>query len=61
MTVAALLLLLLGATFALQGLGILKGSSVMVGDPLWAVIGAGLVLLAALLLRRLLRGGRSVG
>jgi len=33
----------------------------MVGDPLWAVIGAGLVLLAALLLRRLLRGGRSVG
>jgi hypothetical protein len=60
-TVAALLLLLLGATFALQGLGILKGSSVMVGDPLWAVIGAGLVLLAALLLRRLLRGGRSVG
>jgi len=51
-TVAALVLLLLGATFTLQGLGILKGASFMVGDPRWAVIGGGLVILAVVLLRR---------
>jgi len=54
-TVVALVLLLAGATFTLQGLGILKGSSFMVGDPLWAVIGAALVIVAIALLRRVLR------
>lgn len=56
-TVVALVLLLAGATFTLQGLGILKGSSFMVGDPLWAVIGAGLIVVAVALLRRVLRRG----
>lgn len=56
-TVVALVLLLAGATFTLQGLGILKGSSLMVGDPLWALIGAGLIVLAVALLRRVLRRG----
>lgn len=50
-----LVLLLAGATFTLQGLGILKGSSFMVGDPLWAVIGAGLIIVAVTLLGRVLR------
>lgn len=56
--VAALVLLLLGATFILQGLGILTGSSFMVGDPLWAVIGAGLVAAALLLIRWVSRRAR---
>ena len=55
----ALGILLLGTTFLLQGLGILKGSSFMVGDPLWAVIGAGLIVVAVGSLRRVLRAGRS--
>ena len=54
-TVVALVLLLAGATFTLQGLGVLKGSSAMVGDPRWAVIGGGLVILAVVLLRRVRR------
>lgn len=53
MAALALGLLLLGATFLLQGLGILKGSSFMVGDPLWAAIGTGLIAIAAALARRL--------
>ncbi len=53
----ALLLFLLGATFTLQGLGILKGSSFMVGDPLWAIIGTALVVLAVAILRRVPRRG----
>ena len=51
-TVVALVLFLAGATFTLQGLGILKGSSVMVGDPRWAVIGAGLIIVSVLIVRR---------
>jgi len=51
-TVVTLVLFLAGATFILQGLGILKGSSFMVGDPLWAVIGSGLVIAAVVVLRR---------
>lgn len=36
---------LAGLTFLLQGLGYLEGS-VMTGDPFWAFVGAGLLLLA---------------
>ena len=32
-----------GAVWLLQGLGVLTGSSFMVGDPLWAVAGAVLI------------------
>lgn len=52
------MLLLAGATFTLQGLGILTGSSFMVGDRLWAVIGGALVILAVAILRRVLRRAR---
>lgn len=31
----------------------------MVGDPLWAVIGAGLIVVAVAVLRRVLHGGRG--
>jgi hypothetical protein len=39
---------LAGLTFLLQGLGYLAGS-VMTGDPLWAFVGAGLLVFAILL------------
>ncbi|HEX5149423.1 MAG TPA: hypothetical protein VFW02_10100 [Candidatus Limnocylindrales bacterium] len=32
-----------------QGFGILRGSSFMVGDPRWAIAGAGLLVVAAVL------------
>ena len=42
-------LLLMGAVWVGQGLGILRGSSFMVGDPFWAAAGAVAILLAAAL------------
>jgi F0F1-type ATP synthase assembly protein I len=45
--IAAALLIAVGAIFVGQGLGILRGSSFMVGDPRWAIIGALLVALGA--------------
>ena len=47
--IAAGLLIVVGAIFVGQGLGILRGSSPMVGDGRWAVAGAALVVLGALL------------
>ena len=51
------LLLLTGLIWTLQGLDVLKGSSVMSGKPLWAIIGsivalAGLALITGKLRRR---------
>jgi len=47
--IAAGLLIVVGAIFVAQGLGILRGSSFMVGDARWAVVGAALIVLGALL------------
>jgi hypothetical protein len=47
--IAAGLLIVVGAVFVGQGLGILRGSSFMVGDPRWAVIGAALIVVGGLL------------
>jgi hypothetical protein len=47
--IAAGLLIVIGAVFVGQGLGVLRGSSFMVGDARWAVIGATLIALGALL------------
>jgi phosphotransferase system glucose/maltose/N-acetylglucosamine-specific IIC component len=47
--IAAGLLIVIGAIFMAQGFGILRGSSFMVGDARWAVIGAVLILLGAVL------------
>jgi hypothetical protein len=49
------LLALMGVIFTLQGLNILKGSSVMSGKTLWAVIGPIVAILGALLVARALR------
>jgi hypothetical protein len=43
--IAAGLLIVVGAIFVGQGLGILGGSSFMVGDFRWAVIGAAMIAL----------------
>jgi ABC-type nickel/cobalt efflux system permease component RcnA len=45
--VVAVLLVLVGLTFVGQGLGILTGRSIMVGDRTWAVIGAVVVVIGA--------------
>ena len=45
--IAAGLLIVIGAIFVGQGFGILRGSSFMVGDVRWAVIGAVLIVLGA--------------
>ena len=48
--VLAVALVLSGLIFMGQGLGILTaGRSVMIGDPKWAVIGAGCVAIGAVL------------
>ena len=45
--IAAGLLIVIGSIFVGQGFGILRGSSFMVGDARWAVIGAVLIVLGA--------------
>jgi hypothetical protein len=47
--IAAGLLIVIGAVFVGQGLGVLRGSSFMVGDARWAVIGVVFIGLGALL------------
>ena len=53
-------LVLMGLIWTLQGLDVLKGSSVMSGKPLWAIIGP-IVALAgiALIVGRLRRGSQD--
>jgi hypothetical protein len=58
--IAAGLLIVIGAVFVGQGLGVLRGSSFMVGDARWAVIGAALIALGVLLAWRV-RGQRRAG
>jgi hypothetical protein len=49
----AVLLILIGGTFAGQGLGYIRGS-VMTGDPKWIWIGGGMVIVG------LVAGGRAL-
>lgn len=55
-TILAIILIALGLVWVGQGTGLLKGTSFMVGDPKWAIIGAVSVVsglaLGALELRR---------
>jgi len=57
-TIAGVVLLLLGLLWFLQGVGVV-GGSFMSGEPVWAVIGLVLLLLAVRLLAEALRGNRS--
>jgi hypothetical protein len=49
------LLALMGLIWALQGLNVLKGSAVMSGKPLWAVIGSLVAILGVFLVTRAVR------
>ncbi len=49
------LLALMGLIWALQGLNVLKGSAVMSGKPLWAVIGSLVAVLGVFLVTRAVR------
>lgn len=49
------LLVLMGVIWTLQGLDIIKGSALMSGKTLWAVIGSIVAILGALLVARGLR------
>jgi hypothetical protein len=48
-TIVALVLIALGLVWIGQGTGVLRGSSFMVGDPLWAWIGAAAVVAGGVL------------
>jgi hypothetical protein len=41
--IVALVLFLVGAIWIGQGLGLIRSGGFMVGDPFWAIIGAGLL------------------
>lgn len=43
--IPAVLLILVGLAFTLQGVNVLKGSSLMSGHPQWAAIGIVLILI----------------
>jgi hypothetical protein len=49
------LLVLMGLIWTLQGLDILKGSELMSGKPVWAIIGAIVAVTGALLVSRAVR------
>jgi hypothetical protein len=58
-SVLAILLMLVGAVWIGQGLGLLRGSSFMVDDVRWAVVGIACVLVGGGLLGRRRRSARS--
>ena len=41
-SIVAAILVVVGTVWIGQGLGLIRGSSFMVGDPRWALIGAGM-------------------
>ena len=49
------LLLLMGLIWTLQGVNVLKGSALMSGKPLWAIIGSIVAVIGALLVTRAVR------
>jgi predicted phage tail protein len=49
--IAGIALVLVGAVWFLQGIDVLGGSS-MTGNPFWAYVGAPMVIVGVLLLRR---------
>jgi hypothetical protein len=53
------LLVLMGLIWTLQGLDVLKGSALMSGKPLWAVIGSIVALVGVLVVARAARARRS--
>jgi hypothetical protein len=56
--IVAALIAAVGLVWIGQGLGILRGSSFMVGDDRWAAAGLGMMAIAAVLAWTALRGRR---
>ncbi|HEY8821291.1 MAG TPA: hypothetical protein VIM49_04995 [Dermatophilaceae bacterium] len=49
------LLVVMGVIFGLQGLGVIKGSALMSGKTLWAIIGPVVAIIGVLVVARALR------
>ena len=58
-TIPSIVLIAMGAVWIGQGTGLLRGGSFMVGDPRWAAIGAGCVLVGIVLGWREVRRRRA--
>ena len=54
-TALGALLVLMGVIWTLQGVNVLKGSTLMSGKPLWAIIGAIVAIIGAFLVTRAVR------
>ena len=57
-TIVAFVLIATGLVWIGQGTGLLRGSSFMVGDPLWAWIGAAAVVAGAVVAGSIVRSAR---
>jgi drug/metabolite transporter (DMT)-like permease len=57
--VIGVVLVVVGGVWVLQGIGIAQGS-VMTGRPIWAVIGAVLIVAGAVVLRRALNRAKAL-
>lgn len=55
--VIGVVLVVVGGVWVLQGIGVAQGS-VMTGQPIWAVIGAALIVAGAVVLRRALNAAK---
>ena len=54
-TALGALLVLMGVIWTLQGVNVLKGSTLMSGKPLWAIIGPIVAIIGAFLVTRAVR------
>lgn len=54
-TALGALLVLMGLIWTLQGVNVLKGSTLMSGKPLWAIIGSIVAIIGAFLVTRAVR------
>ena len=57
--IAGILVLLAGVVFSLQGADVIKGSSLMSGDPTYIYVGAVVAILGLFLIGLALRAGKA--
>ena len=58
-TIVALVLIATGLVWIGQGTGVLRGSSFMVGDPLWAWVGAAAIVAGGVVAWSIVRAARG--
>ena len=61
MLIPGILLLLAGTVFSLQGADVIKGSSLMSGDPTYIYVGAVVAIIGLLLIGLAFRAGKASG